>query len=279
MNITSDAGDSHHNGGEKGGGFVYVSAHNYIFYPSTVTKQATNLSCVMRTRIGTNESSFTFYLVGLEIDGGSDHNHNHVRNQIALFGLFSLGHMDKLNVTCVCSGISFLDTAERDMNFLNLGIYSLVLKSNVQVGDELLIDEVIVKASLMKSVRAAVQGYDTELPLAIAVLEHYLGRNISVAAITSTDEPVVITEGGYDKEEIQEASKSVEIKDIVEVGHQTDSSGSTSPTITERIRKFFPGMGWFGGDIDGIRQDGDGSVYDILFKDVDTEYLAPVQTL
>ena len=51
----------------------------------------------------------------------------------------------------------------------------------------------------------------------------------------------------------------------MEVGHQTNSSGSTSPTISKRVRKLFPGMGWFGGDIDGIRQDNDGNIYEILF--------------
>ena len=74
------------------------------------------------------------------------------------------------------------------MDSLNIGIYGLALKSNVQVGDEFFIDEVIYKASSMKLVRAAVQGYETELQLDIAVLEFRLGRNVDVAASTSTDE-------------------------------------------------------------------------------------------
>ena len=115
------------------------------------------------------------------------------------------------------------------------------------------------------------QEYDTEPPLAIAILERCLRRNVYVAASTSMDEPAVITEDGYDKEEIQESSDSVEIQKVVEIGHQTNSSESTLPTISERVRKFFPGMGWFGGNIDRIKQDDDVNIYDILFEDGNTE--------
>ena len=66
--------------------------------------------------------------------------------------------------------------------------------------------------------------------MGVSVLERRLGRNLDVAASTSTDEPMVITNDGYYKEEIQETIKYVEIQ---EVGHQTDSSRSTSPTISE----------------------------------------------
>ena len=90
MNITRDAGDSLHRGGEEGGGYMYVSVHNSIFAPSTGTKHTTNIFRVMRTIIGTNESSFPFYLVGLETYFGGDHSHNHFLNQIALSGLFIL---------------------------------------------------------------------------------------------------------------------------------------------------------------------------------------------
>ena len=64
--------------------------------------------------------------------------------------------MDKLNVTSGCPGIYSINIAERDMGLLNIDISGLELKSNVQVGDKFLVGEVIGKASLMKSVRAAV---------------------------------------------------------------------------------------------------------------------------
>ena len=85
------------------------------------------------------------------------------------------------------------------------------------------------------------------------------------------DEPAFITEDVNDKEEIQEASNSVKMQDFVEVFRQNDSSRYTSPTISKRFCKFFPGMGWFGGNIGGIRQDKDGNIYEILFEDGDTE--------
>ena len=157
------------------------------------------------------------------------------------------------------------------MYLLNIGLSGLALRSNIQVGYEFLMDEVIGNAPLMKSVRAAVREYGTEVPLTISVLEHNLGRNVYVATSNSTNKPEVITENGNDKEEIKEASDSVKIKEVVEVGHHTNSSGSTSTTISERFRKLFPGMGWFGGNIHGIRQDDDGNIYDTLFKDGDTE--------
>ena len=61
-------------------------------------------------------------------------------------------------------------------------------------------DEVIDNASFLKSVRASVQEYDTEIPLAIDVLERRLGRNVDVADSNSTDEPAVTTEDVNDEE-------------------------------------------------------------------------------
>ena len=94
----------------------------------------------------------------------------------------------------------FYQYSRESRGFLNIDLSGLALKSNVQVGNEFLMYEVIGKASLTKSVITAVQDYDTELPLAISVLEHHLVRNVYVAASTSTEEPEVITEDGDDKE-------------------------------------------------------------------------------
>ena len=70
---------------------------------------------------------------------------------------------------------------------------------------------------------------------------------------------------------MQEAIDFFEIQEVVEVGHKTDSSVSTSLTISERVCKLFLGMSWFAGNIDGIRQADDGNIYEILFEDGDTE--------
>ena len=117
---------------------MYVSVHDATFYPSNGIKHAANLLRVMSNIIGTNESLCQFYLVGLETDGGGDHNHKHIRNNLALFGLLILGNMDKLNLTRGFPGIYFINTDERNIAFLNIGIYGLALNSNVQSGYELL---------------------------------------------------------------------------------------------------------------------------------------------
>ena len=107
MNITSDEGDSLYRGSEEGGGRLNVSVQDDTFDPSACINQATKLLHVMRNIIGTNESLWKFYLVGLETDGGGDHKHKHVQNKLALFGLFLLGNMDKINMTRGCPGLYF----------------------------------------------------------------------------------------------------------------------------------------------------------------------------
>ena len=84
-------------------------------------------------------------MVGPETDGGGNHNHRNVRNQLSLFSLFILGDTDKLNVTCGHPCIYFINTPNRAVAFMNIGISDLVLKSNVQVVHELFMDEVIGK--------------------------------------------------------------------------------------------------------------------------------------
>ena len=167
--------------------------------------------------------------------------------------------------------LDWIQMANRDMDFLNIGLFGLGLKSNVQVGNEFLMDEFIGKASSMKSVIESVQEYETYLPLDIAVLERRLRRHVDVSASTSTYEPAVITKDRDSEEEIQEARDYFEIQEDMEVGHQTNISGSTSPTISERVRKLFPGIGWFAGNIYGIKQKNDDNIYEILFEDGNTE--------
>ena len=107
-------------------------------------------------------------------------------------------------------GLYFLNAVERTMDFLTIGISGIELKSNVQLGNELLMYKVTGKESSTKSARVAVQEYDTELTLVVAVLYICLGCNVDIATSTSTDEPEVITEDGYEEEEIQDAINYVE---------------------------------------------------------------------
>ena len=65
------------------------------------------------------------YLVLIECDGGPDHNLTFLSNQLALFGLFLIGNMDKLVAVCGCPGHSYLNIVERSMAILNLGLANL----------------------------------------------------------------------------------------------------------------------------------------------------------
>ena len=91
-----------------------------------------------------------------------------------------------------CHGIYFLTIAKRSMALLDIDHCGIALNSNVQVGNNFLMDVFIGKAPSTKSVRAVVQYYDTELPLDIAVMESRMVRSVYVANITITDETVVI---------------------------------------------------------------------------------------
>ena len=77
MNITSYAWGYIYSDGGEGGWCVYVAIQYATFDPSSGINHSAKLLHVMRTSIDTNESLFPLYLVGLEIDGGSDHNHKH----------------------------------------------------------------------------------------------------------------------------------------------------------------------------------------------------------
>ena len=108
-----------------------MSFHDATFYQSTGIKHYDKMFCVMRTSIGTNESSYIFNFVGLYTYGGGDHNHKHVQNHFAPFRPFLLGSMDKINVKRGCPGLSFLNKAERSLDFLNNGLSGILLKFNL----------------------------------------------------------------------------------------------------------------------------------------------------
>ena len=78
--------------------------------------------------------------------------------------------MDKLSSIRGCPGLSYLNTAERAMLVLNLGLANLALSIDPNA-DEWLLNEVLAGTSSMKAVRAAVNQYAIELPKAITVLE------------------------------------------------------------------------------------------------------------
>ena len=65
------------------------------------------------------------YLVIFEYDGGPDHKLYHIANQIYLFAVLLVGNMDKLVATRGCPGLSYLNTSERAMDTLKIGLSGL----------------------------------------------------------------------------------------------------------------------------------------------------------
>ena len=78
MNISNNAGNSLYSGGKDGSGCIYVSLHDATFDPSNCLKHSANLFRVLRSSLDDTSSSCPFYSVGLETDGGGDHNHKYV---------------------------------------------------------------------------------------------------------------------------------------------------------------------------------------------------------
>lgn len=90
-----------------------MSVHDATFDQSNSPKNLAKLLCAMMTSTVGATSSYPFYLVGLltQLD--------------CPFGLFLLENMDKLNITCGCPSLSFLNTGERPMSLLNISLSGL----------------------------------------------------------------------------------------------------------------------------------------------------------
>lgn len=101
------------------------------------------------------------YVALLETDGGPDHNLKFLHNILSLLALFKLGNMDKLVAVRGCPGLSYLNTVERCMAILNLGLANLALVID-PTSPEWLFD-VLEGCGSMKEVRSAVALHDAEL--------------------------------------------------------------------------------------------------------------------
>ena len=87
-----------------------------------------------------------------------------------MFALFLVGNMYKLLATRGCPGFSCLNTAERAIAILNIGLSGLALSIYPNT-EELLLSEFLKGSMSIKSVRNDIEKYNTELPLAISVSE------------------------------------------------------------------------------------------------------------
>ena len=102
-----------------------------------------------------------------------DHNLTHIGNQVALVGLFLSGRMDKLTATRGCPGLSYLNSCERAMPILNIGLSALSLTIDPNC-EKWLMEDVLNGANSMKSVRKNIADYDSEITSAISALKRRL---------------------------------------------------------------------------------------------------------
>ena len=297
MNLTETPGESLFSGGKDGNGKIYVSLHDATMDHSTGFKHVANLYRIMRDEaekatqgLFGGEAKPTPYYVLVECDGGPDHNLRHVGNQVSLFSLFLVGNMDKLVATRGCPGLSYLNSAERAMAILAIGVSSCALSIDPRT-EEWLMLEVLHGAMSMKAVRNAVIEYDTAVPQAIAVLERReQNRNQSnKQEMTLQDESQSLGDlATLNSEQREEAScsqdESQSLGDVdISNSNQTDTSSSqdksqslsdtaTSKSKPLRVSKFFPFLGWFSGTVKSFSEEvGGGKSYTILFEDGEYE--------
>lgn len=183
MNISNNPGDSLYSGGPDGHGRGYVSTHNATLDPSTGMKHIAHfyqyLLHVAREQSAVEDidelKKELPYVVLFETDGGPDHNLTFLKNQLALFGLFLAGNMDKLSATRCCSGYSFLNVCERLMSLLTIGMSGLSLMMDPNA-DSFLMEDVIGNVSSMKGVRESIAEYDDAVAKVLGILERRLER-------------------------------------------------------------------------------------------------------
>ena len=109
----------------------------------------------------------------MKCEGGGNHELRHVFNQVSTLGMFLNINMDKLVATRGCTGLSYLNTVEREMSLLNVGISSLTLAFGTDT-DEWILSEILEGVVCMKDVRSDVSQYDTEILIALITLSRHV---------------------------------------------------------------------------------------------------------
>ena len=136
MNQSTNLGDSLYSGGPDGTEFTTVSVHDATQDPSTSMKHVAHLHQFLQylafehgsgSELDFENIQSLAYMVLIECDGGPDHNLTFLYNQLALFGLFLIGGMDKLVATRGCPGLSYLNTTKWPMSLLKYWCPSLSL--------------------------------------------------------------------------------------------------------------------------------------------------------
>ena len=157
------------------------------------------------------------YVALLGTDGGPDHNLKFLHNILSLLALFKLGKMDKLVAVCGCPGLSYLNTVERCMAILNLGLANLALVINPTAPDWLF--DVLKRCGSMREVQSAVALHDAELvswmcdiPLCFLLMCHHITHpgdtNIQKKAIIAKKRQATSDAKKRAREELQQATQT-----------------------------------------------------------------------
>lgn len=264
MNISEDPSDSLYSGGTDGNGKTFVSIHNQTLDPSSGIKhtahfyeylchEANSETHNSSSNNDSTKSSFP-YSVLIEADGGPDHNLTFLSNKIALLGLFLIGNMDKLTATRGCPGLSYLNTAERAMANLNIGLSCLSLSLDPNM-DKWLYDNILKSATTMKATRKNILEYDEEKQIAIDILERRCQKqgNVSIPEENDSDDVLV-------------SSSTNDVAVTTKVG--------------DTVRRFFRGFGWFTGEVTSINMTAENNKFiHMEYEDGDGEDITQEQMI
>ena len=191
--------------------------------------------------------------------------------------------MEKLAATRGCPGLSYLNTAKRAMAILNIGLSGLALSIDLNI-EQLLLSKFLKGTMYVKAAMNSIEKYDTELPLAIAVLER-LAQNSnpsleSDSQETSRDEGVSLVDlerrrdqhsnvfSSYESEQAPLNNDSECPYDCARSTNEEENAFGTG----KKVRKFFASMGWYIGTVESSREKFDGpKTYTVRFEDGEYE--------
>ena len=186
--------------------------------------------------------SFMPYVVLLETDGGPDHNLRFLRNCILLLAAFLVGNMDKLVAVRRCLRHSYLNTVERCMSILNLGLTNLGMRVDFDLPDWLF--DLLEGNGSMKKLREAIALYNSDLHQAIIQRAKMEAQKRMWDEIEGDDEG---EEARMDTEVVDEVVGEADDKVAEEAEMDVDENGMyPEGYLTET---FFDTWGWYEGEV------------------------------
>jgi len=179
FNIGENVGDSLLSVGEDGRGYYSMTLHDETFEPSSSYHHCASLMSyifadIRRDVVEMAEEEyiskllpFMPYELLIETYSGPDHDTRTLHNMMTIFSLFLVSGVVKFIAILGCPVLLYLNTEERAMSVLNLGLANLALQIDLC---EWLSGEVLANMSSMKAVRMTVSEYDSEIQTVIDVL-------------------------------------------------------------------------------------------------------------